>query len=140
TLFVFTNPTSTMEQSFVRTIDEHLRNRGGVRLIRLASVSAPVARQYNVAQTPTVLIYDRRGREAARATELDDVASAAVTAMRLARIDWVDERDPKAREVYRVSGGGKQPVPGILKTMSLRPDQMELMIPLTRTAHFTDGV
>jgi hypothetical protein len=139
TLFIFTNPTSTMEQSFVKTIEEHMAHRGGVRLVRLPSVSAPVAKQYAVTQTPTVIIYDRRGRESGRASELDDVASASVTAMRVARIDWVDEHDPRASEAYRMMGGGKQPVAGILKTMSLRPELMESMAQLAQRAHFSDG-
>jgi len=139
TLFVFTNPSSTMEQAFVKTIEEHVRGRAGLRLIRISSTETPVAKQHAVTQTPTVIVYNRRGHESGRAIQIEDVATATVDAMRLARIDWVDEHDPRAPDVYRAMGGGQRPVAGILKTMSLRHELMETIAELAQRAHFSDG-
>ena len=35
--------------------------------------------------------------------------------------------------------GGRRPVPGILRTMSLQPEYMALISATAQKAHFTDG-
>jgi hypothetical protein len=55
----------------------------------------------------------------------------------MARIKWVSETDPEAETVYRMMGGGKRPVAGIMKTMSLQPEWMEMVARLAGTAHFS---
>jgi hypothetical protein len=140
TLFVFTNTTSSVEREFVQSLRTQApAGRTGLRLIQIVSIEAPVARQYSVVETPTVLVYDRRGNEVSRSSKLEEVSAATSQALRMARIKWVDEHDPEAAEVYRMMGGGQRPVAGILKTMSLRRDLMELIVELSQKAHFSDG-
>ncbi len=57
----------------------------------------------------------------------------------MTRIKWVDEDDPKAPEVYGAPPEVlKRGLPGIVKTMSLRPDAFK-MFNMMSTIHFSDG-
>jgi uncharacterized peroxidase-related enzyme len=64
---------------------------------------------------------------------------AACRVWRGPRLRWVEEHDPRARQVYRRLGGGRWSVPDIFKAMSLRPDLMEKTLDLSETGHFSDG-
>ena len=57
----------------------------------------------------------------------------------MARLKWINEDDPTAAEVYRTFGGGKRPVPEIMKTMSLHPQLMEAISEIAGKYHFSDG-
>lgn len=54
------------------------------------------------------------------------------------RIKWIAQSDDKAAEVYKKMGGGKRPVPDIIKTMSLQPEWMDLVMQLAGKAQFSD--
>jgi hypothetical protein len=111
----------------------------GVRLVRLGGLDSPAAQEYEIRETPTLMVLDRFGRLLLRTSNVEEIGPVVQKAMRMARIKWVDESDPEAATTYRHMGGGRQPVPGIMKTMSLRPELMEGMNRIAGMAHFTDG-
>lgn len=139
-VFVFYNATSSADRALVESIMARRRgsNQVGVHLIRLSDLNAPIAKRYNVAETPLVIVRDRFGKEQARTSKIDEVLPAVIAALKVARLKWVDEADPRAAEVYKNLGGGSQRVPGILKTMSLQPEWMDLIDKLSNVAHFSD--
>ena len=57
----------------------------------------------------------------------------------MARIAWIDEDNPKAPEVYGASPEAlKRGLPGIVKTMALRPEAYQ-MFKILSAMHFSDG-
>ena len=141
TVFVFYSGSSTAEKTIVEQLKEQARNSAhvGLRLIPLKSLAAPAARNYEILQTPTLLVLDRFGRLLVRTSKVEDIDPALVKSFKMARLKWVSESDPEAPKAYRMMGGGRQPVPEIMKTMSLRPELMEGIMRLAQTAHFSNG-
>ena len=90
-------------------------------------------------ETPTLVVLDRFGNELVKTSKIEEIHLALKKAVGMARIKWVSEDDPEAATVYRMAGGGKQGVPGIIKTMSLRPQWMEMVFGLAQMSHFRDG-
>jgi hypothetical protein len=119
-----------------KRIDQDRRVR--LRLVKVTGPDAPVARQYEVAELPRAFVYDRNKNLLGKAANFTEVGALVQQGLKLARLKWVDEADPNAPEVYRKFGGGMRPVPGIMKTMSLRPEIMEAINDLSRY-HFSDG-
>lgn len=58
----------------------------------------------------------------------------------MARIKWIEDDDATGdlAELYQHYKEEKRPVPGIIKTMSLRPDFLRAVDAASRL-HFTDG-
>ncbi|HEU4751783.1 MAG TPA: carboxymuconolactone decarboxylase family protein [Armatimonadota bacterium] len=137
TLFLFLKPSSTMERAFAEDLQREVGGRAGVRLIQLQTGAEPVARQYEVTETPTAVVYDRRGRLVARSSDAEAIRAAVRKAAGVMRIDWAEEGDPRLAEAQRLLG---RPVgPGILRTMSLKPEYLAGMQAVAQKAHFQDG-
>jgi hypothetical protein len=138
TVFVFLKRTSTLERAFL----DDLRRKCGEKItfgvIWLASGEEPIARQYQVSATPTALVYDRRGRLVARSSEASEIETATRKAAQVMRIDWAEDGDARLAEVSRLLGG-RRPAPGILRTMSLRPEYLASIHEVSQKAHFADG-
>jgi hypothetical protein len=147
TVFVFLKPSSTLEQVFLDRLRRDVAGNVGFGIIRLKSGSEPIARQYEVKVTPTALVYDRRGRLVTRSSDPAAIQAAVKKAAGMMRIDWAEEGDPRLEEVARIRDGndlvrvrdGKRPVPGIMRTMSLKPEYMAFIHGVAQKAHFADG-
>lgn len=141
TVVLFVQETSAMEQQFLADLEKTIppKEKIGLGVVRLKDVEAPAAQQYEIKATPTAIVYDRFGRELARTSQPDEIKAAVRKGQLMARIKWVDEDDPKAPEVYgRPAEALKRGMPGIIKTMSLRPEAVKMMN-LISAIHFSDG-
>jgi hypothetical protein len=138
TVFVFTKQTSTLERDFVENLHRKAEGRIGFGVVQLKSGDEPVAKQYEVKETPTALVYDRRGRLVTCSSEAAAIDAAVLKAVQVMRIDWVEEGDPRFDEAVRMLGGRRQ-IPGILRTMSFKPQYMASIMELSSVAHFSDG-
>jgi hypothetical protein len=141
TVVLFLQETSVIEQQFLADLQKQLpkNDKVGLSIVRLKDVSAPAAQQYKVTATPTAIVYDRFGRELARTSQPDEIKAAVRKGQLMSRIKWIDEDDPEAPEVYGVPPEAlKRGLPGIVKTMALRPDAFK-MFNIMSEIHFTDG-
>lgn len=141
TVVLFLQNTSAMEQQFLTDLEKQLPDNEKVVLevVRLKDVTVPAAQQYAIQATPTAIVYDRFGRELARTSQPDEIRAAVRKGQLMARIKWIDEDDPKAPQVYGAPPEAlKRGLPGIVKTMSLRPDAYQ-MFKIMSDIHFTDG-
>jgi hypothetical protein len=141
TVVLFYRPDQDADKSFLDGMRERAKEvaRVGIRYVRLTSLDAPIAKQYEVDATPVAFVYDRNKNLLGKGRTLNQVGTLVAKGLRVARIKWVDESDPNAAQVYRMFGGGRQGAPEIMKTMSLRPEAMEMMAELTGRFHFSDG-
>jgi hypothetical protein len=137
TLFLFLKGNSTMERSFADTLRKELGPRAGIQLIPLKTGDEPVAKQYDVKETPTAVIYDRRGRVVARSSDAEAIRKAVQQAAGVPRINWAADDDPRMAQVEKVLG--RRPAGGILRTMSLQPEWLAGINDVARKAHFADG-
>ena len=137
TVFVFLRPSSSAERAFLEEIRKGAGDRIGLRTIQLQTGAEPVAKQYEVKETPTAIVYDRRGRLVARTSDMAEMRAAVMKAAAVMRIDWVEEGDPRMDEVEKLLG--RRAAPGILRTMSLKPEYLKYIHELSRLAHFSDG-
>lgn len=140
TVVLFYRPDSEDERDLADTLRKRAEQdpRVALRVVRLPSVEAPIAKQYEIETTPAAFVYDRNKNLLGRAKTYMEIGELVAKGLRMARIKWIDEGDPKAAEAYRMFGGGRRPVPEIIKTMSLRPEIMEAIAELSRF-HFSDG-
>lgn len=136
TVFVFTKPSSSLEQSFVRELREKAGPKVGFREIQLKSGDEPLAKQYEVTVTPTALVYDRRGRFVGRSSAADEISALVGKAAQVMRIDWAEPGDPRMAEVDKILG--RPGVSGIMRTMSLRPAWLKQINELHRMEHQPD--
>jgi len=138
---VFYNPDSPSDRGLVSDFVTRRRasDQVGLHLVAVRSVGAPACVQYEIRTLPTVLVHDRFGHELARSSDPGVVFPAILKALSTARLAWIDERSPEAAETYKNLGGGRFPVPSILKTMSLRPEWMETFDQLSRKSIFADN-
>ncbi len=138
TVFVFLKPSSTLEQAFLDQLRRDTSAHVGFGIIRLRTGAEPIARQYQVKVTPTALVYDRRGRLVIRSSDAIAIRAAVQKAAAVMRIDWAEEGDPRMEEAIRLREG-RLPLPGIMRTMTLKPEYMGLVNDLAQKAHFADG-
>ncbi len=141
TVVLFYRPGVDEDRTFLEGLQERAKQveKLGLRYVRVASPDAPVVKQYEIDALPAALVYDRNKNLLGRARTLNQVGMLVAKGLRVARLKWVDESDPQASEIYRMFGGGRQPVPEIMKTMSLRPEAMERIAELAGRFHFSDG-
>lgn len=137
TLFLFLKGSSTMERGFADSLRKELGSRAGLQLIPLKSGEEPVAKQYEIRETPTAVIYDRRGRMVARSSDPEAIRAAVQKAAGVPRIDWAADDDPRMAQVEKALG--RRPPGGILRTMSLQPEWLAGINDVARKAHFSDG-
>ena len=141
TVVLFLIDTSVIEQQFLAELEKSMPKSEKVILnvARLKDMNAPAALQYKITATPTALVYDRWGKEIARTSQPDDIKTAIRKGQLMARIKWIDEDDPKAAEVYGMPAAAlKRGLPGIVKTMALRPEAYK-MFNIMSEMHFSDG-
>jgi len=127
-------------------------------VVRVSSRAPPAPRRFALRETPTLLPLAPGGREIGRHVGPQAItaalastapgrsvpagSSAKETTCRVwrgPRLRWIEEDDPRARQIYRRFGGGRWPVPDIFKAMSLRPELMEKALDLSERGHFSDG-
>jgi hypothetical protein len=138
TVFAFYKPSSTLERDFVKALQQDAHNKIGFQVIQLKTGSEPIAAQYEIKETPTALVFDRRGRLVGRSSNGEEIRAQAGQALRVMRIDWAEEGDPRLDSVRQMMGGQKN-VPDILRTMSLRPDYLQGFMAMSMKAQFMDG-
>ena len=138
TVFVFLRADSTLEQAFLKELRDSAAKNVAFRVTRLKTGQEPIAKQHGIIQTPTAIVYDRRGRVVKRSSDPGEVREGVKAAGGVMRIDWALEGDPRLDEVVKTLQGRKQ-VPGILRTMSLQPEYMRYIHELSVKAHFSDG-
>jgi hypothetical protein len=135
TVFVFLKPGSSLERQFLEELRAGARGVD-VKAIHLTTGSEPVARQYEVTETPTAVVMDRHAKVRARSSDAGEIRKAVQAAALTMRIGWAEEGDPRYAESVRVLG--RPPGNGILRTMTLRPDYLDHINKLSRVAHFQD--
>jgi len=141
TVLLFVQDTSTMEQQFLADLEKQLTGAQKVILyvVRMKDTAAPAAKQYEIKETPTAIVYDRFGRTLARTSQPEEIRAAVRKGQLMARIKWIDEDDPRAPEVYGAPPEAlKRGLPGIVKTMALRPEAYQ-MFKILSAMHFSDG-
>lgn len=141
TLFLFVRAGNPAEAAWEAELQKRLPAAPSLALrrVQLDDLEAPVARQHAIVATPVAIVLDRFGRQIARTGDPDEIVNAVGKGLRMGRIRWIDEEDPRAPEVYgRPAEELKRGIPGIVKTMSLRPDAMEMFWMMSRI-HFSDG-
>lgn len=136
TVFVFTKPSSSLEQSFVRELQEKAGPKVGFREIHLKTGDEALAKQYEVSITPTALVYDRRGRFVGRSSDATAITAMVSKAAQVMRIDWAEPGDPRLAEMDKILG--RPGVSGIMRTMSLRPAWLKQINELHRMEHQPD--
>lgn len=139
-LVVFYQETSSADKDLVQQLTEKANQlkRAALRLVKLKNLDQPAAKENQVTETPTLIVFDRFGNQLVRTSKIEEIDSAMKKAIGMARIKWISESDPEAEATYRMMGGGKQPVAEIIKTMSLQPQWMEMIGRLAQIAHFSD--
>lgn len=140
-VLLFINDTSVMERQFLADLEHQLPQDDKTRLsvVQLKDTNAPAAQQYQINATPTAIVYDRFGRTLSRTSDPKEILAAVRKGHLMARIKWIDEDDPKASEVYGAPPEAlKRGLPGIVKTMALRPEAYK-MFNILSEIHFTDG-
>ncbi|MCX6367885.1 MAG: carboxymuconolactone decarboxylase family protein [Armatimonadetes bacterium] len=143
TIFFFYRPSSTMEQQYFEGIQAQLKGKPvGLQVIHLKTGEEPIAKKNEIVTTPTALIFDRRGRLTGKATNPDELMMLARQAGDVARIDWLtDPADPRFEALRKMGMPFKSPqqIPGIMRTMSLKPEAMAMVQQLAGMMHFADG-
>jgi hypothetical protein len=137
TVVVFLRPASSVERSFLSDLQQSAGDRVAFAVVQLKSGEEPVARQYEIKETPTALVYDRRGRLVKRSSDAGEISAAVHHAAQVMRIDWAEAGDARLEEATRVLG--RDPGRGILRTMSFQPEYLCYINELSRKAHFSDG-
>jgi len=137
TVFVFMKISSTLEKAFLTDISTEVKPGMGFNVIQLKTGEEPVARQYQVTETPTAMVYDRRGRIVIRSANAEEIRASIRKAAGVMRIDWAEDGDANYKESVRVLG--RSPGTGILRTMTLQPEYLKYINDLSQKAHFTDG-
>src|SRR5579862_4474535 len=141
TVVLFMQQTSVMERQFLDDLQKQmvLGPKLALDIVSLSDVSAPAAQQYKVTATPTAVVYDRFGNELARTSDPAQITAAVRKGRLMGRIKWIDEDNPDAAKIYGAPPEAlKRGIAGILKTMSLRPEVVEMMNIISKV-HFSDG-
>jgi hypothetical protein len=137
TIFVFIRSSSSLERRFLDEVCRDAGRRAGVAVINLTTGAEPLAKKYDITETPTALVYDRRGRFVSRSSNPEEIRASVGKALGVMRIDWPAMDDPRAVDAARRLG---RPVPGgIMRTMTFQPEWLESINGLARKAHFSPG-
>jgi uncharacterized peroxidase-related enzyme len=141
TIFVFFRPDSSMEKAFVTELQKLCDGHPvTLRPVELKSTDEPLAKKFEVTQTPMALVYDRRGHQTGKATTTDEIVKLAMQASDVGRIDWAMPGSPQADEIKQRMGlSDVRRLPGIMRAMSYRPEAMMGMISMANLMHFKDG-
>lgn len=136
TIFFFYRPSSSLERDYLEALQKDVGEKVGIVTIALKSGVEPLAAQYKISDTPSAIIYDRRGRQTGQTSDAAELRKLAKQAGKVMRIDWPLPGDPRFDNAAKMFGGG---VPDILHTMLNKPEYMESINKLSRVAHFSDG-
>lgn len=136
TAFIFFRPSSSLEQTFAQSLREQAGAKVGLREVHVKTGAEPLARQYDITSTPTVLVYDRRGRLTGRSGNADEITALVAKAAQVMRIDWAEPGDPRHAEMDQILG--RSGSVGIMRTMSLRPAWLRQMRELKRLQNQPD--
>ena len=143
TIFFFYKPSSMLEQQFFDDLQRQFKDKPvGLKAITLKTGDEPVAQKNEITATPMALIFDRRGHLTGKASNPDELAKLSRQAGDVARIDWVSEAtDPRFELIKKMGAPFKSPqqIPGIMRTMSLKPEAMAMVQQLAGMMHFSDG-
>lgn len=143
TVFFFYRPDSSMEQQYFSDIQKQFAGREiGLKAIHLKSGDEPIAKKNEITTTPSALVYDRRGRLTGKATNPEELMQLVRKASEIARIDWVTEpTDPRFEALKKLGAPFRSPqqIPGIMRTMSPKPEAMVLVQELAGLMHFSEG-
>jgi hypothetical protein len=143
TIFFFYRPSSTMEQQYFDEVQRQYKDKPvGVKAIHLRAGDEPVAVKNGIISTPSALIFDRRGRQVGKATTPQELMELVGKASTIARIDWVTEAtDPRFEALKKMGMPFKTPqqIPGIMRTMSQKPEALMMVQQLAGIMHFSDG-
>jgi hypothetical protein len=92
TLLLFIKSNSTLEKSFLTNMQKMVTGRPvALRVVSLTKGDEPITKQFNIKETPTVVVFDRRGRETGRSSEAMEIQKLAIKASHVARIDWLED-------------------------------------------------
>jgi hypothetical protein len=141
TLLLFIKSNSTLEKQFLTNIQKMMDGRPvALRVVSLAKGDEPITKQFAIKETPTVVVFDRRGRETGRSSDAMEIQKLAIHASHIARIDWMEE-GPAFEEFKKNMPGLRSPnqLPEIMRTMSLEPDVMMAVQSIANKMHFSDG-
>ncbi len=137
TVFVFLKTNSSLERDFLKELYKVKSEKAGLETIELRTGLEPIAKQYDIKETPTAIVYDRRGRIVTRSSKANEISAAVKKAAEVMRIDWAEEGDANYLNSVRLIG--RSPGVGILRTMTLQPEYLKLINDLSQKAHFSDG-
>jgi hypothetical protein len=137
TVFVFCRPGVGGDRGFAEGLAAALGDRAGIRLVALETGAEPAAAEHGIAVMPTAVVLDRRGDVVVRSTDAEEVLRGVVRAAERMRIDWAQPGDGRFEEAQQILG--RPMLPGILRTMSLKPEYMRYLNDLSVVAHFNDG-
>jgi hypothetical protein len=137
TVFVFTKPGADAERSFLQEVNRAAGRKAGVGIVPVTAGTEALAKKFEVTETPTALVFDRRGRFVARGTEAAQVRTALEKAVNVMRVDWPEPGDPRYDQANGVVG---RPVTGgILRTMAFQPEWLSYINQLSQRSHFSPG-
>lgn len=137
TIFIFTKRSSTLERRFLEQVCRDAGRKAGVGVLNLKTGMEPVATKYEVKETPTAIVYDRRGRLVSRSSDPEQIRTGIQQALGVARIDWPLPGDPRYDEANKVVG--RPLTGGILRTMAFQPQWLAYINDLSRRSHFSPG-
>jgi hypothetical protein len=143
TLLLFIKSNSTLEKQFLANMQKMVNGRPvALRVVSLTKGDEPITKQFEVKETPTVVIFDRRGRETGRSSEAMEIQKLAIKSSRVRRIDWLED-GPAFDEIKKQMPGlpfrSANQLPEIMRTMSLEPDIMMTVQSVAGKMHFSDG-
>ena len=143
TIFFFYRPSSMLEQQFFEGVQQQFKDKPiGLKVVHLKTGEEPIAKKYEITTTPSALIFDRRGRQTGKATTPEELTELTRKAADVARIDWVTElTDPRFEALKKMGAPFRAPqqIPGIMRTMSPKPEAMGLVQELASLMHFREG-
>jgi hypothetical protein len=111
------------------------RNNIAVRTLTPAEGS-----KVKIAESPIVVVVDRRGREVGRGTNPEVVVPLLKRAASVGRIDWAMDGEPSGEALKKAVGvPSADMLPSILRTMSLAPEAMMGIQEVAGKMHFSNG-
>lgn len=137
TLIVFLKSNSSVERQFLADLCRDAGAKVGIRAIELKTGTEPVAQQYEIKETPTAMVFDRRKRLLSRSSDPAAIRAALKKAAGVMRIDWAEDGDTLYEGSMKALG--RPPGSGILRTMTLQPEYLKSINELSMKAHFSEG-